>query len=81
MCVYICIYTSDHLGIQPPEEVKKSVLQALAPLTEEELKIKIRGEDNEEAFYNRTEDDGSFRLRPGMRIQSPSLRCAVCIYI
>jgi len=63
----------DHLGIQPPEQVKKSVLEALVPLTEQEQQIKIRGEDDQEAIYNRSLDDGSFRLRPGQRIKSPSL--------
>jgi hypothetical protein len=63
----------EHLGIQPPEAVKKSVLEAMAPLTEEEHKIKIRGDDAEDAYYNRSLDDGSFRLRPGTRIQSPSM--------
>jgi hypothetical protein len=33
--------------------VKQSVLAAMTPLTEEELKIRIAGEDGDEAFYNR----------------------------
>ena len=45
----------------------------MVPLTEQEQQIKIRGDNDEDAIYNRSLDDGSFRLRPGMRIQSPSL--------
>jgi hypothetical protein len=35
----------DQLGIQPPEAVKKSVLEAMTPLTAEETTIYIKGEN------------------------------------
>uniref|UniRef100_A0A7S4PEW4 Uncharacterized protein n=1 Tax=Guillardia theta TaxID=55529 RepID=A0A7S4PEW4_GUITH len=54
----------DHLGIQPPEQVKKSVVEALKPLTEEEQKIKLRSINGSVVYYNPDDDDGSYRLRP-----------------
>jgi hypothetical protein len=47
------------------------VLETLAPLTGEEKLIKIRGDEDTDAFYNRSLDDGSYRLRPGARLRYP----------
>ena len=58
------------------EQVKRSVLETLAPLTGEEKLIKIRGDEDTDAFYNRSLDDGSYRLRPGAR-----LRCVYSVLV
>lgn len=55
----------DHLGILPPEMVKKSVLDALTPLTFEESRIKMRDKNGTTIFYDPALDDGTYRMRPG----------------
>jgi hypothetical protein len=55
----------DHLGILPPEMVKRSVLDALTPLTAEEARIRMRDKNGTEIFYDPSMDDGTMRMRPG----------------